>query len=176
MTEHPTARRLCDPSPIEVRFTVDPTETPLAYPAAAWPDGRVADLDVELAGPGVVAALTVPLAGARAWAGELFSAVSVAYWEVTGDPHALTDLELASLPDSDAYDPPAGVLVHGEDDDSRAQVRFYLAVDIQGRSLSTADLRAALVDHLSARFNISRVAVSKGDVIAGRPWSPPGAA
>lgn len=49
--------------------------------------------------------LQVPLERAREWAGELFGAVSVAYREATGDPHALSDQELALLPPADAYDP-----------------------------------------------------------------------
>jgi hypothetical protein len=85
---------------VELRFAVDATEAPLAYPQLTYPDPDVVDhLEVELAGPGLLATLVVPVADARSWAGELFSAISVAYREATGDPHALSDFELASLGD-----------------------------------------------------------------------------
>jgi hypothetical protein len=50
---------------------------------------------------------------ARSWAGELYEAVSVAHREATGDPHALTDLELSSL------------------QEHPARIRFHLALDIE---------------------------------------------
>ncbi len=59
------------------------------------------------------------------------------------------------------------MLVVGADDDTPAQVRFHIAVDIAGLCLSTADLRAALVEHLTGRFNFARVAVSAGEPVAG---------
>jgi hypothetical protein len=160
-----------EPTPsavVELRFAVDATEAPLAYPMVSYPDQAVEQLEVELAGPGVLATLVVPIATARSWAGELFAAVSVAYREATGDPHALTDVELAGLGDPEGYDPGPGVLVVGDSDDTPARVRFHLVVDIAGRCLSTADLRAGLVDHLAGRFNVTHLAVSAGQPIAGR--------
>ncbi|GAC1541224.1 MAG: hypothetical protein NVS3B12_28650 [Acidimicrobiales bacterium] len=157
------------PTVVELRFAVDATEAPLAYPAVSYPDpGVVEQLEVELAGPGLLATLVLPIGEARSWAGELFSAVSVAYREATGDPHALTDFDLASLGDPNAYDPGPGVLVVGEDDETPARVRFHLAVEIKGHCLSTADLRAALVEHVAGRFNVAHVAVSAGEPMAGR--------
>jgi hypothetical protein len=154
---------------VELRFAVDAAEAPLAYPALSYPDPEaVEQLEVELAGPGVLATLVLPIDAARSWAGEMFSAVAVAYREATGDPHALSDYELASLGDPDAYDPGPGVLVVGDDDATPACVRFHLAVDIRGHCLSTADLRAALVEHVAGRFNIAHVAVSAGEPLAGR--------
>jgi hypothetical protein len=157
------------PTVVELRFAVDATEAPLAYPALSYPHPEtVEQLEVELAGPGLLATLVLPIADARSWAGELFGAVSVAYREATGDPHALTDFELASLPPADGYDPGPGVLVVGDDDDTPARVRFHLAVDIQGHCLSTADLRAGLVEHVAGRFNVAHVAVSAGEPLSGR--------
>jgi hypothetical protein len=152
---------------VELRFTVDATEPPLAYPGVSYPEtAAVEDLEVELAGPGVLATLVVPLRDARAWAGELFGAVAVAYREATGDPHALTDFELAELGNLDAYDPGPGVLVQG-DDDAPARVRFHVAIDICGACLSTADLRAGIVEHLAGRFHVAHVGVSQGEPLAG---------
>jgi len=153
----------------ELRFALDPTEAPLAFPISGGPDRAAGDVEVEVVGPGVRAELILPLAGARAWAGELFAAVSVAYREATGDPHALTDAELASLGEPNSYDPGPGVVVHASDD-VPARVRFQLVVDIEGRSLSTADLRAALVEDLTERFNVARVAASCGQIVAGHLW------
>ena len=157
------------PPTVELRFAVDCTEPPFAYPEAAWPHPAVVEhLEVELAGPGLLATLILPIAEARVWAGELFSAVSVAYREATGDPHALTDFELACLPPADGYDPGPGVLVvGGGDDEHPARVRFHVAVDIAGHCLSTADLRAGIVEQLIDRFNIARIAVSQAETLAG---------
>jgi hypothetical protein len=165
---HPMSPEPC-PMPVELRFAVDATEAPLAYPVLTYPEPEAADqLEVELSGPGVLATLVLPIVDARWWAGELFNAVSVAYREATGDPHALTDYELASLGDPDGYDPGPGMLVVGVDDDTPARVRLHIAVDIAGRCLSTAELRAALVEHLGERFNLAHVAVSAGEPVAGR--------
>ena len=136
---HPMSPDPC-PTTVELRFAVDATEAPLVYPDSC--SEPVEDLAVELAGPGLLATPVLPLDQARSWAGELFSAVSVAHREATGDPHALTDFELASLGGPNAYDLGPGVLVVGDDDDTPARVRFYLAVEIAGHCLSTADLRA----------------------------------
>jgi len=156
------------PATVELRFPVDATEAPLAYPEPAWPHSAVVErLEVELAGPGLLATLILPIAEARSWAGELFAAVAVAYREATGDPHALTDYELACLPPADSYDPGPGLLVVGDDDHTPARVRFHVAVDIAGHCLSTADLRAGIVEQLIDRFNIARIAVSQAETLAG---------
>lgn len=131
-----------------------------------YPDGI--DLAVELSGPGLLATLVVPTAQAREWAAELFAAVSVAYREITGDPHALTDDELATLPAADDYNPGAGVMLAG-DESAPARARFHVLVDIEAEFLSTGGLRAAIVEALTERFNTTRVAVSVGEPLAGRP-------
>jgi hypothetical protein len=156
------------PPTVELRFPVDCTEPPLAYAEAAWPHpGVVEHLEVELAGPGLLATPILSTGQARVWAGELFAAVSVAYREATGDPHALTDDELAWLPPADGYDPGPGVLVVGANDDTPARIRFHIAIDIAGHCLSTADLRAGIVEQLSERFNVARIAVSQAETLAG---------
>lgn len=120
-----------------------------------------------MAGPaGLLATLVLPIDQAREWAGELFQAVSVAYREVTGDPHALTDLELSSLPLVDEYNPGAGLIVHG-DEREPARARFHLEVEIEAEFLSTGGLRAALVEAITERFNTTKVAVSAGEAITG---------
>lgn len=105
------------------------------------------------------ATLVLATHGARSWAAELFDAVAVAHREATGDPHALSDLEVAFLPDPDAYDPGPGQVVT-EDEAGPARVRLHAAIDIEGRHLHCASLRAAVVEALAARFNATRVAVS----------------
>jgi len=159
------------PASVEVRFRIEPSEPPLAYPVPSA-DRTVTDLDVEMVGPGALATVTLPLAEARAWAGELFSAVSVAYRDATGDPHVLTDLELSELDDPDGYDPGPGMLVVA-DGGQPGRVRFHVVVDIAGDCLSSSDLRAGLVDQLAGRFNTARIAVSDGEVLAGRRRQPP---
>ena len=153
------------PGPVELRFAVDGREAPLVYPDNIHVE-PVEDLAVEVAGPGVLATLVLPVGEARSWAGELFAAVAVAHREATGDPHALTDFELANLPPADGYDPGPGLLVEG-DDDRPARLRFHLAVDIDGLCLSTTALRAELVDALTGRFNVARIGVSQGEPRAG---------
>lgn len=134
-------------------------EAPLCYP-----DSRCG-LAFEVAGPGVLATLVLPLEKAREWAGELFAAVSVAYREATGDPHALSDEEIAGLAKV-GYDPPPGVHVSG-DECSPARVRFEVAFDVLGISLSTGRLRAAIVTALAENFQSDHVCVSEGQPITG---------
>ena len=103
MTTHqPTSMTVAEPRiRTELRIPIDATEAPIAYPDSS---GEVTDLAVEMAGPaGLLATLVLPIQHAREWAAELFAAVSVAYREVTGDPHAMSDHELASLPPADRY-------------------------------------------------------------------------
>jgi hypothetical protein len=154
----------------ELRIPIDATEAPIAF-ADTYPDAT--DLAVEMAGPaGLLATLVLPISQAREWAGELFQAVSVAYREVTGDPHALTDHELASLPPANAYEPGAGLIVHG-DEHEPARARFHVEVEIEAEFLSTGGLRAALVEALAERFNTTKVAVSAGEATAGTILRPP---
>jgi hypothetical protein len=164
---HPVSqvRAVAEPARVELRIPIDAGETPNVF-EDDYPDGT--DLAVELAGPGLLATLVVPVERAREWAGELFSAVSVAYREVTGDPHALSDDELAALAPADEYNPGAGVMLAG-DEDSPARARFHVAVDIEAEFLSTGGLRAAIVEAISERFNVVHVAVSAGEPLAGRP-------
>jgi hypothetical protein len=146
--------------PVEIRAPVDAREAPLAYVES---DGV---LVVEVAGAGHFTTLVLPVEEARAWAGELFSAVAVAYREATGDPHALTDFELASLPPAVGYRPGRGLIVHG-DETSPARARFHVEVEITAEFLSTAGLRAALVEAITGQFNVSRIAVSAGEATSG---------
>lgn len=48
-------------------------------------------------------------------------------------------------------------------------MRFVVAVEIEGLCLHDADLRAAIVECLTARLNTTRVAVSDAQRIAGTP-------
>ncbi|MGH9281940.1 MAG: hypothetical protein ACRD0S_03275 [Acidimicrobiales bacterium] len=146
---------------IELRLPIDAAEAPLGYEDH---DGTLA-VEIALAGGGY-ATLLVPTDAARCWAGALFDAVAVAHREATGDPHALSDLEIAFLPDAGAYDPGPGLVV-SEDETGPARVRLHVAIDIEGRHLDCASLRAALVEALTARFNTTRVAVSAGEPLAG---------
>ena len=159
---------LARPEPVEVRLRVDPAEAPLAYAELPDAHGQV-DVVVEVAGPTVMASLVVPADQVRGWAGGLFAAVAVAYREASGDPHALTDTDLAAFPATEGYHPGPGQVVVAAGDDTPARVRFHAAIDIDGRCLATATLRAALIETLTTRFNTSRVAVSPGEPLTGRP-------
>jgi hypothetical protein len=155
----------------ELRIPIDASEAPIAF-EDTYPDAT--DLAVEMAGPaGLLATLVLPIGQAREWAGELFTAVSVAYREVTGDPHALTDHELAALAPVDEYNPGPGLIVHGNDD-SPARAQFHIDVEIEAEFLSTGGLRAALVEAISERFNTTKVAVSSGEPTVGTILQPPG--
>lgn len=145
----------------ELHVAVDPDDLPLAMVFGDQVTIAVGD-DAT-----ITCELQVPLDRVREWAGDLYAAVSVAYREATGDPHALSDEELAMLPPADAYDPGPGPLVT-EDEHGPAVVRFHVAVDVQARCLDVPALRAALVEALAGRFNTIRVAVSAGEPLAGR--------
>ena len=56
----------------------------------------------------------------------------------------------------------------GQDYELPATVRFYIALDIAGQCLSTAEFRAAVVEHLGERINLAHVAISSGERLAGR--------
>lgn len=149
------------PATLELRLPVDVEEAPLGYDDY---DGTLA-IELALAGGGY-ANLILPTDGARAWAGELFAAVTVAHREATGDPHALTDLELAELPDPNGYEPASTLALAGTEA-APAQMRFVIALTIEGQFLHDADLRAAIVENLLARFNTVAVAVTNGQRITG---------
>ena len=148
---------------IELRLPVDGGEAPFAYP-----DGEgCLSLEVALLGGGY-ASLVLPTGDARRWAGEAFAAISVAYREATGDPHALSDEDLALLPPpAESYRPGPGLHVCAEGE-GPAVLRFHLVVDIAGECLDAGALRAALVEELAERFGTTRVAVDGGSVLAGR--------
>ncbi len=145
---------------VELRVPLDATDIPVAYLDR---DGL---LGVEMAGPGAQVTLTLALSGAREWAAELFAAISVAYREATGDPHALDDVTVAGLADPAAYRPEPGIHVSA-DRHGPAGIRFSLTVDIEGVRLSSPRLRADLVGTLAESFNTTRIAVSDGVPIAG---------
>lgn len=154
------------PATLELRLPVDVDEAPLGYDDY----GGTLAIELALAGGGY-ANLILPAEGARAWAGELFAAVTVAHREATGDPHALTDLELAELPelpDPNGYEPASTLALAGTEAEP-ARMRFVIALTIQGQSLHDADLRAAIVEDLLGRFNTVEVAVSNGQAVAGQP-------
>ena len=145
----------------ELRVGIDPDDVPLVAVCGDRLSVAIGD-DVV-----VSCELQLPLDRAREWAGELFDAIAVAHREATGDPHALSDLEIAYLPDPDAYQPGPGLVVT-EDEAGPARVRLHVAIDIEGRHLHCASLRAAVVEALAARLNTTRVAVSAGEPLAGR--------
>ena len=148
--------------PIELRLPLDGSEAPFAYPEA---EGCLA-LEVALSGGGY-ASLVLPAGEARSWAGEAFAAFSVAYREATGDPHALSEEELAALPAAVAYRPGPGLHLCAEGE-GPAVMRFHLVVDVAGECLDAGLLRAGLVEQLSERFSTARVAVSEGFALSGR--------
>jgi hypothetical protein len=148
--------------PTEMRFSIDADEAPLCYPEGHTDPENLA---VEVAGPSVLATLVIPVDKAREWAGELFGAVSVAYRELTGDPHALSDGEIAGLTEV-GYDLPFGVHVSG-DESCPARVRFEVSFDVLGLSLATGRLRAAIVQALEESFQTDHICVSEGRPITG---------
>jgi hypothetical protein len=97
--------------------------------------------------------------------GELFASVASAYREATGDPHAMSDEQIAGLTKT-GYDPLPGVHVSG-DQSCPARVRFEVAFDVLGISLSTGRLRAAIVAALEENFQTDHICVSDGQPITG---------
>ena len=73
--------------------------------AEGLPDAEVAygghHIELRITGPdsAVEAVIVVPIEDARAWAADVYAAVTIAYRDHTADPQALTDHELAALPD-----------------------------------------------------------------------------
>jgi hypothetical protein len=82
----------------------NPTRAIVYVSAEGLPDAWVAnekEVEVRVTQPDSVveAVIVVPLAEARSWAADVYAAVTIAYREHSGDPHALSDYELANLPD-----------------------------------------------------------------------------
>jgi hypothetical protein len=77
----------------------------IVYVAAeGLPDAWVAnerEIELRVTQPesAVEAVILVPLDEARSWAADVYAAVTIAYREHTGDPSALSDFELAAMPD-----------------------------------------------------------------------------
>jgi hypothetical protein len=73
--------------------------------AEGLPDAEVSyggrDIELRITPPGspVEAVIVVPLEEARVWAADVYAAVTIAHRDHTGDPTALTDDDLAALPD-----------------------------------------------------------------------------
>ncbi|MFN8038881.1 MAG: hypothetical protein U0Q07_06685 [Acidimicrobiales bacterium] len=81
-----------------------PTKAIVYVTAEGLPDAWVAnqnEIEVRVTQPdsAVEAVIVVPLAEARSWAADVYAAVTIAYREHTGDPSALSDFELAAMPD-----------------------------------------------------------------------------
>lgn len=150
------------PGPIELRLPIDGAEAPFAYPDA---DGCL-ELEVALSCGGY-ASLVLSTTDARRWAGAAFAAISTAYAEATGDPHALSEEELAGLPPASTYHPGAGLHLCAQGE-GPAVMRFHLVVDVAGECLDETLLRSALVEEISERFTTARVAVSAAFALSGR--------
>jgi len=80
------------------------TTTIVYVTAEGLPDAYVAnareiELRVTPLDSPVEAVIVVPLDEARAWAADVYAAVTIAYREHTDDATALTDHELAAMPD-----------------------------------------------------------------------------
>ncbi len=91
--------------------TTDPGTHPAGPPKAiiyvaaeglpdAWA-ANVNEIEVRVTQPesAVEAVIVVPLDEARSWAADVYAAVTIAYREHTGDAGALSDFELAAMPD-----------------------------------------------------------------------------
>lgn len=154
----PTTPAPARPSRVEVHVPVDAADVPYG-----WTEGHQLIIEAGLAHDGLLE-LTLPLDEAREWAGELFAAVTIAHRDATGDPHALTDQELAGLADPHSYEPASTLYLVGTDE-APARMRFTITIDIAGLHLSDGPLRAGLIEQLTTRFNTTRIAVSNGVAI-----------
>jgi hypothetical protein len=159
------AAAVAEPGPVELRFAVDGREAPLVYPDSVHVE-PVEDLAVEVAGPGVLATLVVPVGrGPDLGRGTVLGRVGRLPRSHRRPPRAHR-FRVGVAACRRRLRPGPGLLVEG-DDDQPARVRFHIAVDIDGLCLSTADLRAGLVDALTGRFNVARIGVSQGEPRAG---------
>lgn len=91
------------PEPIADR-PANPTKAIIYVTAEGLPDAYAAnDREIELRvtqpDSPVEAVIVVPLAEARSWAADVYAAVTIAYREHTEDPSAMSDFELATMPD-----------------------------------------------------------------------------
>lgn len=68
-------------------------------PPDAWVNGNELELRVTEPGSTVEATIVIPLDEARVWAADVYAAVTIAHREHSADPTALTDYDLAALPD-----------------------------------------------------------------------------
>lgn len=92
-----------DPDPVTAETPPAKTTTAIFVTAEGTPDAWVngSDIEVNITGYGrpTEATIVVPMTEARAWAADLYAAVTIAYREHTGDPEAMSDHELAARPD-----------------------------------------------------------------------------
>jgi hypothetical protein len=146
---------------VELRVGIDRDDVPLAQVYGDQMTIAVGD------DQGVVAELLVPLEAARAWAGELFWAVVEAHRDAAGDPHGLSEEDLADLADPHAYRPGSSLALVG-DESGPARMGFHILLTVEGQALEDGALRAALVEHLAGRFNLADIAVSAGQAVAGK--------
>lgn len=82
----------------------NPTKAIVYVTAEGLPDAWASshseiELHVTEPGSAVEAVIVVPLAEARSWAADVYAAVTIAYREATDDPQAMSDFELATMPD-----------------------------------------------------------------------------
>ena len=88
----------------DVTSSANPNKAIIYVTAEGLPDAYVANANeievrVTQVDSAVEAVIVVPLAEARAWAADVYAAVTIAYREHTNDTEALTDHELAAMPD-----------------------------------------------------------------------------
>ncbi len=92
------------PEPPAADRPANPTKAIIYITAEGLPDAWVAnanEIEVHVTQPesAVEAVIVVPLDEARSWAADVYAAVTIAYREHTGDPQAMSDFELATMPD-----------------------------------------------------------------------------
>jgi len=92
------------PQPPAAERPANPTKAIVYITAEGPPDAWVAnanEIEVHVTQPesAVEAVIVVPITEARSWAADVYAAVTIAYREHTDDPSAMSDFELANLPD-----------------------------------------------------------------------------
>jgi hypothetical protein len=155
----------------EIWLAADVNEPPIAWPLqrGSEPPDRI---EVEITGPTATLRIEVDITEARNWAAELFACVSAAYREATGDPHALSEDEVASLNAAGTgYIAGPGFGLRA-DDNGPARLRFNIVVEIAGQSLNSSLLRETLVERITGDFNVAHVAVSGGEPQSGSIDAP----